>query len=95
MSRPYLCQWQGGPGIARHDRRSVLSKPALGAKLTTYVSRDLAFFGNIRLDFIDSTHTNTPVLVLIHAHVSEVQNKDKILIEGDFPFAGDMVNVNA
>ena len=35
---------------------------ALGAELTTYVSRDLAFFGQIRLEFIDNTYTSILVL---------------------------------
>ncbi len=52
---------QGGPGIVKQDHGLVLSKVALGAELTTYVSRDLAFFGQIRLDFIDNTCSNTRV----------------------------------
>ena len=45
----------------KQDHGLVLSKVALGAELTTYVSRDLAFFGQIRLDFIDNTCSNTRV----------------------------------
>ncbi len=37
---------QGGTGIAKHDRGSVFSKVASGAELTTYVSRNISFFGN-------------------------------------------------
>ena len=49
---------QEGPGIVKHDHRSVLSKVALEVELTIYISRDLAFFGKIRLDFIDNTCTH-------------------------------------
>jgi len=63
---------QGGSGIAKKECGSVLSKVALGAELTTYVSIDLAFFGKIRLDSQDNTCTNIPILVLIYEHVLDV-----------------------
>jgi hypothetical protein len=51
---------QGGIRIAKHDHRLVLSKVALGAELTTYVSSNIAFLGIIRLDFIANACVNTP-----------------------------------
>ena len=45
---------QGGTGIAKHDRGSVLSKVALGSELTTYESSNISFFRKIRLDLIDN-----------------------------------------
>jgi len=58
----WLCKdlSQGGTGIARHDRGSVLSKVASGAELTTYVSSNISFLRMIRLDFIDNACANTP-----------------------------------
>jgi hypothetical protein len=51
---------QGGTRIAKHNHRSVLSKVALGAELTTYISSNIAFLGMIRLDFIANAHVNAP-----------------------------------
>jgi hypothetical protein len=36
---------QGGTGIAKHDHGLVLSELALGAELTTYVIKNISFFG--------------------------------------------------
>jgi hypothetical protein len=47
----HICSMQGGPRIAKKDCRSVLFKVALRTELTTYIIRDIAFLGMIRLDF--------------------------------------------
>jgi hypothetical protein len=64
----------------------VLFNMALGSRLTAYVSSDLAFFEKVRSDFRDNTCTNTPILILIHKHILDVQHKYKPLREGDIPF---------
>jgi len=64
---------------------SVLSKVALGTELTMYISRDLAFFGKIRLDSRYNTCINTPILVLIHEHVLDIQNKYKTPLSLQIP----------